>query len=109
MLGVAMTVGFGGFILWGIFRKKLRDISVRFRTCPNCGARNLRLSRKIALEAGEATRGQGERHETCGSCGNDRSEIYIIPSKAEAREAKSSSSSGYGGGSSGGGGASGKW
>lgn len=109
MLGVAMTVGFAGFILWGIFRKKLRDVSVRFRTCPNCGARNLRVSRKTALEAGETTRGQGERHEICGSCGNDRSEIYVIPSKTEAREAKSSSSSGYGGGSSGGGGASGKW
>jgi uncharacterized protein len=109
VIGVAMTVAFGGFILWAMFRKKLRDISVRFRKCPDCGARNLRLSREVAVKPGETTRGQGQRKVTCGHCGTDRNETYAIPSLSEAREAKASSDSGFGGGSSGGGGASGKW
>ncbi|MGO4908727.1 YgcG family protein [Pseudorhodobacter sp. W20_MBD10_FR17] len=96
-------------ILFAAFRRKIDGFAVRFRKCPNCGARQLHLSHNITVQAGEATQGQGQRHLTCGNCGNDRSDSYVISSNAEARKASSSSNSRFGGGSSGGGGASGKW
>lgn len=106
---IVVAVGFGAVILWMMFKDWLRDRFVRFRACPNCGARNMRLSREVVVAAGEDTDGSAVRHERCGSCGNDRAEPYVLPSRVKQRRAKSSSNSGFGGGRSGGGGASGKW
>lgn len=96
-------------ILFAAFRRKIDGFAVRFRKCPSCGARRLHLSHEITLQAGEVTQGQGQRHVTCGNCGNYSNDSYVIPSNAEARKASSSSKGRFDGGSSGGGGASGKW
>jgi uncharacterized protein len=96
-------------ILFAAFRQRIDGFATRFRKCPNCGARQLHLSHEITVEAGEVTQGQGQRHVTCGNCGNDRNESYTIMSNAEARKASASANSRFDGGSSGGGGASGKW
>lgn len=106
---IAVLIGFAAIMLGVMFKDWLRDFLLRFRVCPNCGARGMRVRREVLVEAGQTIDGQAVRHETCGRCGNDRSESYIIPSKEKQRRAKSSSSSGFGGGRSGGGGASGKW
>lgn len=102
-------IGFALVVLGVIFKDWLRDVAVRFRACPNCGARALRVTREVITEAGQTTDGQALRHETCGQCGNDRRESYSLPSREKRARAKSNSSSGFGGGRSGGGGASGKW
>lgn len=106
---IVVALGFGLVVVGMMFKNQLRDFLARFRSCPSCGARMLKVSREVLVAAGEATDGQAVRHETCGNCGNDRSEPYSLPSKEKQRRAKSSSSSGFGGGRSGGGGASGKW
>jgi uncharacterized protein len=109
LVGVLVTVGTFLGVFAVIFKARLRDVLVRFRACPNCGARQLRVTGRVTLHATEAVRGRRERVEHCKSCGNDRVESYDIPSKAEARASKAKGSSGFGGGRSGGGGASGKW
>lgn len=106
---IVVALGFGLVVVGMMFKNQLRDFLARFRSCPSCGARMLKVSREVLVAAGEATDGQAVRHEICGNCGNDRSEPYSLPSKEKQRRAKSSSSSGFGGGRSGGGGASGKW
>jgi uncharacterized protein len=109
VIGGVMFAGIAGVILWGLVKSRLRDFAVRFKRCPNCGARRLQLTQKTTLEPAETTQGQGLRIETCGHCGHERRDSFTLPSKAAARAKTSSSSSGFGGGRSGGGGASGKW
>jgi uncharacterized protein len=106
---IAVLIGFVAIMLGVMFKDWLRDFLLRFRACPNCGARRMQARREVLVEAGQTTDGQAVRHETCGQCGNDRTETFSLPSKEKQRRAKSRSSSGFGGGRSGGGGASGKW
>lgn len=112
VMGVVMAVLMGLGVVWAVFRRQLGAMALRWKRCPNCGARSLRMVHEVTLEPGETTAGEAVDHRRCSRCGNDEPTVRILPSKADARAARassSSSSSGFGGGSSGGGGASGKW
>jgi uncharacterized protein len=107
--GILIIVAAAFAMIWMIFKSKLRDLLVRLRACPNCGARKLRVQRGVTVPPSEDIGGTGQRTQHCGACGDTRVEAYNIPSRSVARAAKSSSRRGFGGGRSGGGGASGKW
>lgn len=110
IFGILVTVGFALFTAWVIFRKTIAKYMLRWRRCSVCGARALRIVRKITVKPGETTAGEAVDHRLCGHCGDDNPTVHILPSKADVRASRdSSSSSGFGGGSSGGGGASGRW
>lgn len=84
-------------------RHKIGDAVARFRTCPKCGKRALRQSRRILMKPSTTTSGAGLRRVHCTNCDYKEEFDYSIPRRS------SKSSGRFGGGSSGGGGASGRW
>lgn len=84
-------------------RHLINDGLVRFRTCPKCGRRYLRQSRRVTLPASTTSSGAGIRRRECLNCD------YIEEFSYSISPVSSSSRSGFGGGRSGGGGASGRW
>lgn len=108
LMGVALF-GFAAVVLWSIFKGKIRDVTTRFRRCPNCGARSLAVARNIAVAPGDVTDGMAVRREYCTECGQERQEVQELMSREKQRKAQADRSSDFGGGRSGGGGASGKW
>lgn len=99
----AMPYGITLAMLVFIFRRFLSDQATRFRKCPNCGRRGLRVRRATITAASRSETGQGERTIFCPHCNRSERDTFVIPSQS------SSSSSGFGGGRSGGGGASRRW
>lgn len=98
-------VAFGLVMILSFFGRKISDLAMRTRRCPNCGARGtLRRSRKFLRSASRSMSGQGERTTRCTNCDYKEHRLYTIP-----RIASSTSRGGFGGGSSSGGGASGRW
>lgn len=85
-------------------RSFISDGLVRFRTCPKCGNRSLRQSRRITIAANTTTAGSGVRRIACLKCDYSEETSYYVP-----KISYGSSSGGFGGGGSGGGGASGRW
>ncbi len=94
-----------GFVLFSI-RRKIGDLLIRFRKCPNCGRNGLRRKRETLFSATSTTTGQGKSTTTCDYCDYYKTDTYIIPRRSTS---STSSSGGFGGGSSSGGGASGRW
>lgn len=81
----------------------LGDQFARFRTCPQCGQRGLRQSRRTVIPASTASSGSGVRQVHCMHCDFKEEHAYIVPHISK------SSRGGFGGGRSGGGGASGRF
>lgn len=75
------------------------------RTCPSCGQRGMRLTRRTVQAATRTATGIGEQTYACKHCDHSDTSSYTIARRSRSR----SSSSSFGGGSSGGGGASGRW
>lgn len=84
-------------------RGYIGDMFARFRTCPNCGKRGLRQTRRTIMSASTASSGTGTRRVECLHCDYETETTFIIPRISK------SSGSGFGGGRSGGGGASGRF
>lgn len=91
--------------IFGLFgaRGPIGDAMARFRTCPACGQRTLRQSRRTDIHASTTSSGSGTKRIWCTNCDYEETSSYIIPMRSK------SSSSSFGGGRSGGGGASGRW
>lgn len=101
----AIFIAIIGFVLFSI-RRKIGDLLIRFRKCPNCGRNGLRRKRETLFSATTTTAGQGKSTTTCDYCDYYKTDTYMI-----ARRSSSSNVSRgrFGGGSSSGGGASGRW
>ncbi len=102
---IAIFTAMIGFVLFSL-RRKIGDLMVRFRKCPNCGRNGLRRKREIQFSATSTTAGQGKSTTTCDYCDYYKTDTYIIPRRSTS---STSSRGGFGGGSSSGGGASGRW
>ena len=87
------------------FRHRIGAVFARFRTCPTCGHRGLRQSRRVLDDPTKTREGKGEVIRECLSCATRT----VIPFTLPAKSSSSGSSGGFGGGSSSGGGASGRW
>ena len=106
-------VDFGFFTLVGLIilavanTQLIADLLVRFRTCPTCGGKGLRQTRRVLADATHATEGHGVRERHCRLCGHRESHPYLIA--RIPRNDRRGGAGGFGGGRSGGGGASGRW
>lgn len=83
------------------------DGLTRLRTCPNCGQRTLRQSRRILMPSSTMNAGHGIRRVRCMNCDYDYQSTYPIAQISQ--NSSGGFGGGFGGGSSGGGGASGRW
>jgi uncharacterized protein len=94
-----------GAVVGPILYKIAQSILARFRPCPNCGARRLRIRRTTLTPSTTSASGEGEENVTCANCDYTSTRRYTI----SRRSSSSRSSSGFSGGRSSGGGASGRW
>ena len=102
---IAIFIAMISFVLFAL-RRKIGDLLLRFKKCPNCGRSGLRRKRETLYSATSTTTGQGKSTTTCDYCDYYKTDTYIIPRRSSS---STSSSGGFGGGSSSGGGASGRW
>ena len=102
---IAIFIAMISFVLFAL-RRKIGDLLLRFKKCPNCGRNGLRRKRETLYSATSTTTGQGKSTTTCDYCDYYKTDTYIIPRRSSS---STSSSGGFGGGSSSGGGASGRW
>lgn len=93
-------------LLSGLYsnRKAVGDTFERFRKCPSCGRRGLRVDRVVSRPATASVSGTGTRRVFCLHC-----EYGVDVSFEITWASQNASSGGFGGGSSGGGGGSGRW
>ncbi|MGL4281589.1 MAG: TPM domain-containing protein [Albidovulum sp.] len=97
----ALVAGFA------IFGRKISDLAVRLKRCPNCGSRTLTRTRTTLVHAGPGVPGTTRIVTRCITCSNhDEREEKI---GAGRRGGGSGRDGGFGGGRSSGGGASGRW
>lgn len=96
----ALVAGFA------IFGRKISDLAVGLKRCPNCGSRTLTRTRTTLVHAGPGVPGTTRIVTRCITCNNrDEREEKI----GAGRRGSSSRDGGFGGGRSSGGGASGRW
>lgn len=91
-----------GFALLG---RRLGDLAVGLRRCPQCGRRHLRRSRATLVHAGPGVPGTARVVTECGACGYRDEREERIGTAGRRRNGNG----GFGGGRSAGGGASGRW
>jgi uncharacterized protein len=111
--GAGLTFGlilaeviFGAGLLALIFRRRIGQMILRYKTCPQCGARGLTGERRVLTQPTSTTRGAGETITRCSHCSWTLTKSFTIP---DTSSSSSSSGGSFGGGSSSGGGASGRW
>lgn len=91
---------------FAIFGRKISDLAVGLKRCPNCGSRTLTRTRATLVHAGPGVPGTSRIVTSCITCGDrDEREERI----GAGRRGGSGRDGGFGGGRSSGGGASGRW
>lgn len=103
--GIFVLVGL--FILWGLLAKILKDVSYRFRRCPNCNHRMLSRDRETTTKPTYEEEGQEHIRVACSNC--DYNDESFVTLSRRSRSSSSSSGGSFGGGSSSGGGGGGRW
>ena len=106
--GLGSALIFGGAVVAMILlslRRVFADAAVRFKRCPNCGARSLSRERHILTPATSTTAGSGVQTTRCAQCAYKEDNSYATP----IIKSGSSGNDGFGGGHSSGGGATGRW
>lgn len=89
-----------------VFGRRIGDLAVGLRQCPNCGARTQTRTRSTLVHAGPGIPGTTRIVTQCLTCGNrDEREERI----GAGQRGSGGQSGGFGGGRSSGGGASGRW
>jgi uncharacterized protein len=92
---------------FAVFGRKISDLAVGLKRCPNCGSRTLERTRTTLVHAGPGVPGTSRVVTRCITCSNhDEREEKI---GAGRRSSSSGRDGGFGGGRSSGGGASGRW
>ena len=86
-------------------RRVISDLTYRWRRCPQCGQRSLKVQRKTLSWATKRSAGRGERRVRCSNCDYRQTSLYVIPRLGSSSSGRSS----FGGGRSSGGGASGRF
>lgn len=97
-----LFAGIAGFALFG---RKIADLAVGLKRCPNCGNRALKQHRATMVHAGPGTPGITRIITECERCGRREEREERIG----ATRRSTGSGNGFGGGRSSGGGASGRW
>lgn len=103
--GLWIFGAFAAFFLFLAGKDHANDALARFRTCPSCGRRGLRQTRRTTVPASTMLEGTGVRLVRCTHCDHSEETVY----KIARRSNRSSGGGGFGGGRSGGGGATGRW
>ncbi|MCU4653848.1 TPM domain-containing protein [Roseibacterium sp. SDUM158016] len=90
--------------VFAMARRRIGDLAVRLRRCPNCGRYGLSQTRSTLTTPTRMATGLGERLRRCSHCDYEDRTTFTVP-----RTGNSGSGGSFGGGRSGGGGASGRW
>lgn len=103
-LALVVFLGIVGFLF---VEKRMRDMLVGLRRCPNCTRRQLHQKRTVNRNPSKHERGEETVQTYCSSCDYQSSEERSIPMLTSTHSSGGGGS--FGGGSSSGGGASGRW
>lgn len=91
---------------FAVFGRRISDLAVGLKRCPQCGSRTLARTRTTLVHAGPGAPGTSRVVTRCITCGNhDEREERI----GAGRRGGNGRDGGFGGGRSSGGGASGRW
>jgi uncharacterized protein len=97
---------FAGIAVFAVFGRRIGDLAVGLKRCPDCGRRGLSRSRSTLVHAGPGVPGAARIVTACRHCDHreEREERIGGPKRSS-----NDGGGGFGGGKSSGGGASGRW
>ena len=73
-----------GAVVGPILYKIAQSILARFRPCPNCGARRLRIRRTTLTPSTTSASGEGEENVTCANCDYTSTRRYTISRRSSS-------------------------